>query len=84
MAWYEIAIGIFLIIASVAIIVIVLIQEGNERGLSGAIAGGAAQDTFFDKNKGNSMKGRLKRLTTIVSIAFFIVVLVAFIVLLFI
>ena len=51
MAWYEIAIGIFLIIASVAIVVIVLIQEGNERGLSGAIAGGAAQDTFFDKRK---------------------------------
>lgn len=84
MAWYHIAIGAFLILVSIAIVIIVLVQEGNERGLSGAIVGGSSQDTFFGKNKGNSTKGRLKRLTTIVSIAFFVVVLVAFIVLLFI
>ena len=84
MLWYHYVFGAVLIVASIIITIVVLMQEGRSQNLSGAIAGGAAQDTFFDKNKGNSMKGRLKRLTTIVSIAFFIVVLVAFIVLLFI
>lgn len=81
MAWYEYLIGALLILGSVLIIIVVLMQEGNSQGLSGAIAGGA--DTFFGKNKGHTMQSKLKKLTTILSIIFFIVVLAAFIVLLF-
>ncbi len=81
MPWYYILIGIILIVASIFIIAIVLLQEGNSQGLSGAIAGGA--DTFFGKNKGHTMQSKLKKLTTIVSIIFFVVVLALFILLLF-
>ena len=49
MAVHEIILGIVLILLSVAIIVLVLLQEGKSAGLSGAIAGGA--ETFFGKNK---------------------------------
>ena len=41
MAVHEIILGIVLILLSVAIIVLVLLQEGKSAGLSGAIAGGA-------------------------------------------
>lgn len=82
MAWYGYLIGAILIVASVFIIILVLLQESNTQGLSGAIAGGA--DTFFGKNKGHTMQSKLKKLTTIVSIVFFVVVLAAFIILLFI
>ena len=68
--------GSVLIIASILIIVLVLMQEGNSQGLSGAIAGGA--DTFFGKNKGHTMQSKLKKITTIVSIVFFVIVLGVF------
>ena len=41
MAVHEIILGIVLILLSVAIIVLVLLQESKSAGLSGAIAGGA-------------------------------------------
>ena len=44
------------IIISIALTVIILMQEGKSAGL-GAIAGAA--DTFWSKNKGRSMEGRL-------------------------
>lgn len=37
-------------IASVALIVVVLLQSGKEAGLSGALAGGS--DSYLSKNKG--------------------------------
>ena len=54
MAVHEIILGIVLILLSVAIIVLVLLQEGKSAGLSGAIAGGA--ETFFGKNKSRTME----------------------------
>ena len=82
MAWSQYVMGGILIVASIFIIILILMQESNTQGLSGAIAGGA--DTFFGKNKGHTMQSKLKKLTTILSIVFFVVVLAAFIVLLFI
>ena len=41
------------IIVSVAIVVLVAMQESKAQGLSGAIAGGA--DSFFGKNKGKTI-----------------------------
>ena len=53
MAVHEIILGIVLILLSVAIIVLVLLQEGKSAGLSGAIAGSA--ETFFGKNTSRTM-----------------------------
>ena len=45
----EIVLTVLEAIASVAMILVVLLQSGKEAGLSGAIAGGA--DTYMSKNK---------------------------------
>ena len=50
-----------LILLSIAMVVIVLMQESRSAGLSGAIAGGA--DTFLSKNKARTADAILKRLT---------------------
>ena len=60
-------IGSILIALSVALIVLVLMQSGKEKGLSGTIAGGA--ETFFGKNKGSSMDKILSRITIAISVA---------------
>ena len=75
-------IGIILLVFAVFLVVAVHMQQGKAHNLSGAIAGGA--DTFFGKNKGHTMQSKLKKLTTILSSIFFVVVLAAFIILLFI
>ncbi|MBQ8015953.1 MAG: preprotein translocase subunit SecG [Clostridia bacterium] len=54
MQWYEIVLGIVLIITSLALIATVLLQEGRQAGLSGAIAGGA--ETFLGKSKGKTIE----------------------------
>lgn len=81
MAVHEIILGIILLLLSVAIIVLVLLQEGKSTGLSGAIAGGA--ETFFGKNKSRTMESKLVLITKIIAISFFVLALVATLLLLF-
>lgn len=81
MAVHEIILGIVLILLSIAIIVLVLLQEGKSAGLSGAIAGGA--ETFFGKNKSRTMESKLVLITKIIAISFFVLALVATLLLLF-
>jgi preprotein translocase subunit SecG len=81
MAVHEIILGIVLILLSVAIIILVLLQEGKSAGLSGAIAGGA--ETFFGKNKSRTMESKLVLITKIIAISFFVLALVATLLLLF-
>lgn len=81
MAVHEIILGIVLILLSAAIIVLVLLQEGKSAGLSGAIAGGA--ETFFGKNKSRTMESKLVLITKIIAISFFVLALVATLLLLF-
>ncbi len=81
MAVHEIILGIILLLLSVAIIVLVLLQEGKSAGLSGAIAGGA--ETFFGKNKSRTMESKLVLITKIIALSFFVLALVATLLLLF-
>lgn len=53
------------IILSLVLIVVVLFQSGNQRGLSGSIAGGA--ETFFGKNKGRTLDAKMKKWTAVVA-----------------
>ena len=59
--------GIFIVIC-VALTVIVLMQEGKSAGLSGAINGVA--DTYWGKNKGRSIEGKLVKFTKFLAIGF--------------
>ena len=54
----------------IALTVIVLMQEGKSAGL-GAIAGAA--DTYWGKNKGRSMEGRLVTGTKILVVLFIVI-----------
>lgn len=81
MLWYHYLLGAVLIISAILITVIVLMQEGRSQGLSGAIAGGA--ETFLGKSKGRSIEAKLERITKWLIVGFFVVVLTAFIVFLF-
>ncbi len=81
MSWYHYVFGAILIVASIIITVIVLMQEGRSQNLSGAIAGGA--ETFLGKSKGRTVEAKLERITKWLIVAFFVVVLAAFLVFLF-
>lgn len=52
----RIIITVLLTLSAIAVIVTVLLQQGNRQGL-GAISGGA--ETFFGKNKAKSYEGKL-------------------------
>ncbi|MBQ9116147.1 MAG: preprotein translocase subunit SecG [Clostridia bacterium] len=73
----NITLGIILLLAAIFLIVAVLMQSGKSHKLSGTIAGGA--ETFFGKTKGKSIDKLFSRLTTIVSIAFVVLVLVVYV-----
>ena len=70
------ALGIVLLILAAALVALVLLQQGKDKNLSGAIAGGA--DTFFGKSKEADNNKKLSTGTTIVSIVFTVVVLVMY------
>ncbi len=72
MSAVEVIFGIVLLIFSVAITVIVLLQEGHQQDL-GAITGGA--DTFLSKNKARSVDSFLARWTKVIAIGFFVLVI---------
>ena len=68
--------GGILLLLSVVLVALVLLQQGKDKNLSGAIAGGA--DTFFGKSKDADNSKKLSITTTIVSVVFVVVVLVAY------
>ena len=60
-------IQIIFILICIALSVIVLMQEGKQSGL-GTIGGMA--DTYWGKNKGRSMEGKLVKITKYLAIGF--------------
>jgi len=69
----RIVLTVLFIIISVALSVIVLLQEGKSAGL-GAISGAA--ESYWGKNKGRSMEGALVKITRFLAIAFLVVAVV--------
>lgn len=81
MSGLEIAFGIVLLVFAVGIIAIVLLQEGQQRN-TGVITGGSS-DTFLSKHQGRSIDAFLARWTRVISIGFFLFVIVVNIILFF-
>lgn len=73
MSAVEIVLGVVLLLFSVAIIIVILLQEGHQKDV-GAITGGA--DTFFEKNQARSIDAFLARWTKVIAVGFFILVIV--------
>lgn len=57
----------------IALTIIVLLQEGKSAGL-GTIAGAA--DTYWGKNKGRSMEGKLVKSTKFIALTFLVIAVV--------
>ena len=57
------------VIVCLASIVLVLMQSKNDSGASATVMGASANN-FYEKNKGRTKEGKLKRLTIILAIAF--------------
>ena len=72
---------IIFILVCVALSILVLMQEGKQQGLSGAIAGGA--ETFFGKSKGRTMEQKLVKITRVCAVIFFVLTMATTLVLLF-
>ena len=69
----RIVLTIIFIIVCVALATIVLLQEGKSAGL-GAISGAA--ETYWGKNKGRSMEGKLVKITRYLAIAFIVLAVI--------
>ena len=72
--------AIVIILVSIALIALVMLQESKQQGL-GAIGGAA--DSFFGKNKGKTMDAQLAKFTKLLGVVFFILALVASLLVLF-
>ena len=66
----RVIVTILYVLICIALVVVVIAQEGKSAGLSGAINGVA--DTYWGKNKGRSIEGKLEFLTKILATAFIV------------
>ncbi len=73
MAALRIVIQIIFIIICIALTVLVLMQEGKSAGL-GAVSGAA--ETYWGKNKGRSMEGKLIKITKYLAIGFMVITVI--------
>ena len=70
----KVILSVVFLIISVALMVIVLLQEGKSAGLTGSISG--ASETYWGKNKGRSAEGKLEKLTKYGVILFMVLALI--------
>ncbi|HIV25056.1 MAG TPA: preprotein translocase subunit SecG [Candidatus Scatomonas pullistercoris] len=68
---------VFFVIDCIALSIVVLMQKGKEQGL-GAIAGEMTTTTesYWDRNKGRSAEGNLKRATKIMAVLFIVIAVI--------
>lgn len=64
--------GIFILVC-IVVTIVVLMQESKQNGL-GTIAGAA--DTYWGKNKGRSMEGKLVLVTKVCAVLFFLLTII--------
>ena len=69
----RIVLTVVFIIICLALVVLVLMQEGKSAGL-GAVSGAA--ETYWGKNKGRSMEGLLVKITKWLAIGFMVVAVI--------
>ncbi|MBQ6320108.1 MAG: preprotein translocase subunit SecG [Lachnospiraceae bacterium] len=69
----RIVLTIIFILVSVVLATIVLMQEGKSAGL-GVISGAA--DTYWGKNKGRSLEGKLEKITKILAVVFMLMAII--------
>ena len=73
MGVWGIVLGSVLIVAAIAIIIVIILQQGNQQGI-GVVSGAA--DSYFSKNKARSIDAKLARFTKF-SAAIFVIIVIA-------
>ena len=71
--------AIALLVLSVVLTVLVVMQSGKEKSLSGSISG-STSETFFGKSKSGTFEKKLSVITTIIAILFVLVVVATYVV----
>lgn len=59
-----------LLLCAVVMIIFVMLQQGNTNGMTGIT--GDSSDTFYNRNKGKSMQGKIKKFMIIDAVAMMI------------
>ena len=77
MSAIEVILNILMVISALVMIVTVLMQSSDSDGM-GALTGGS--ETFFGKNKNNTLEGKLNNATKISSIVFVLLAILMLIV----
>ena len=72
MSVWGIVLGVLLGIVSIAIITVIILQEGNQQGI-GVVTGAA--DSYFSKNKARSIDAFLARWTKVFAAVFVLFVI---------
>ena len=57
------------VVVCLALIIVAMKQSKDDAGASGAVMGGAS-NSFYEKNKGRTKEGMLKRATIILGVVF--------------
>ena len=70
----EIVLTVLEALASLALIIVVLLQSGKKAGLSGAIAGGS--DTYMSKSKNNNLDQVLANSTKWIALVWIVLTLI--------
>lgn len=70
----NIVLGIYLIVC-IALIIVATIQTKDNDGASGTITG-SSTNNFYEKNKGRTKEGKLKRLTITLGVLFVVLAVV--------
>lgn len=63
-----ILIGVYVIVC-LALIVIAMMQSKDDEGMSGTMTG-SSSNNFYEKNKGRTREGKLKKWTIILGVVF--------------
>ncbi len=77
MSAVEVILNILMVISALVMIVTVLMQSSDSDGM-GALTGGS--ETFFGKNKNNTLEGKLANATKISAIVFVVLAILMLIV----
>jgi len=65
----KIVLTVFYVIICLSLIVIALMQNSEDEGASSTIVGGSSS-SFYEKNKGRTKEGKLKKWTIILGVIF--------------
>ncbi|MDO5556190.1 MAG: preprotein translocase subunit SecG [Clostridia bacterium] len=69
-------ITVIYVINCVVIIILTLMQSKDDEGASSSVVGGSSSSSFYEKNKGRTKEGMLKKWTIILGIVFIILTII--------